>query len=234
MKNLFFLIIGLFYFTMHAHTQVIDSAYFKCTYKLSSLTDLLRPDKRQADEMLLLVGEHYTMFGSYKNYLADSLILANPEEHNDIKLGAAVISLPTGSGFLPKTANNQVFYINRHSRELTSQASIMSGLSFQYQETITVPDWTIENESDSLLGYICQKATSRYGGRDWTAWFTPEITVSEGPWKLRGLPGLILKAEDKDEHYIFECTGLQRLQQKSVIKKDTEKEYRKISKKEFV
>ncbi|MDR1055333.1 MAG: hypothetical protein LBL90_05815, partial [Prevotellaceae bacterium] len=39
---------------------------------------------------------------------------------------------------------------------------------------------------------------------------------------------------DKDEHYIFECTGLQRLQQKSVIKKDTEKEYRKISKKEFV
>jgi GLPGLI family protein len=154
MKNLFFLIISLFYFTMHAHTQVIDSAYFKCMYKLSSLTDLLSPDKKQTDEMLLLVGEHYTMFGSYKNYLADSL-LANPGGYKVMKVGANEILLPIN--ILPKTANNQVFYINRHSRELTSQASIMSSLSFQYQETITVPDWTIENESDSLLGYICAK-----------------------------------------------------------------------------
>ena len=42
------------------------------------------------------------------------------------------------------------------------------------------------------------------------AWYTPEIPRSEGPWKLQGLPGLILKASDSRQHYTFVCTGIGR------------------------
>jgi GLPGLI family protein len=73
------------------------------------------------------------------------------------------------------------------------------------------------DEICDILGYICQKATSRYGGRNWTVWFAPEIMVSEDPWKLRGLPKLTLNTDDKDAHYAFECIALQRLEQKMPI-----------------
>lgn len=48
-----------------------------------------------------------------------------------------------------------------------------------------------------------------FKGRRWIVWYSPEISSSEGPWKLFGLPGLILKAEDNRGHYLFTCTGME-------------------------
>lgn len=46
-----------------------------------------------------------------------------------------------------------------------------------------------------VLGYECVMAESDYHGRRWRAWFSPDLPLPFGPWKLHGLPGLILKAE---------------------------------------
>lgn len=66
------------------------------------------------------------------------------------------------------------------------------------------PQWTIVSDSmKNICGYDCIMATSQYRGRTWIAWFTPEIPIQEGPWKLCGLPGLILKAYDSKMHYSY-------------------------------
>ncbi len=77
-----------------------------------------------------------------------------------------------------------------------------------YEEDIEVPQWEIEDSVKIILGYECQKAVTDFRGRKWVAWFAPDIPVSDGPWKLSGLPGLILEAYDTKYHYIFTATGM--------------------------
>ncbi len=79
-----------------------------------------------------------------------------------------------------------------------------------YTEPFNEMDWTIaEDSTTTVLGYDCILAESDYHGRHWKAWFAPEIPIPFGPWKLRGLPGLILKAT-ADGDFSFTATGLER------------------------
>ena len=78
-----------------------------------------------------------------------------------------------------------------------------------YTEPLNEMQWTIvEDSTATVLGYECIMAESDYHGRHWKAWFTPEIPMPFGPWKLHGLPGLILKAE-ANGGFSFVATGLE-------------------------
>ncbi len=78
-----------------------------------------------------------------------------------------------------------------------------------YTEPMSEMEWTIvEDSTATVLDYECIMAESDYHGRHWKVWFTPEIPMPFGPWKLRGLPGLILKA-DANGDFSFEATGLE-------------------------
>lgn len=63
--------------------------------------------------------------------------------------------------------------------------------------------WKIEPDTKKINNYNLQKATANFGGRKWTAWFTPDINIPEGPYKFRGLPGLVLYVEDDKKDYIY-------------------------------
>ncbi len=69
-------------------------------------------------------------------------------------------------------------------------------------------NWVIEKEIKKILGYSCFKATGDFRGRKYRVWFTEEIPVSLGPWKLDGLPGLILQAEDIERHFSYEAINI--------------------------
>jgi len=61
------------------------------------------------------------------------------------------------------------------------------------------PEWTILSDSiKTIENYTCLMAKGHVRGRDYTVWFTPDIPVSAGPWKLWGLPGLIVSARSDD------------------------------------
>ena len=63
--------------------------------------------------------------------------------------------------------------------------------------------WELLNETKKIISFNCQKARGNFRGRTYTVWFTNDIPVCLGPWKLNGLPGLILEATDSLNQFQF-------------------------------
>lgn len=82
--------------------------------------------------------------------------------------------------------------------------------AYQYKDTINIK-WKLTSDTMRMIGYVCNKATANFRGRNYTAWFTPEIPIPLGPYKFFGLPGLVLKVNDSEGIYNWECVGLTKL-----------------------
>lgn len=61
--------------------------------------------------------------------------------------------------------------------------------------------WILTEETKDIGGFNCQKAVGFFRGREYEVWFTTQIPVSFGPWKLNGLGGLILEVREKSGKY---------------------------------
>lgn len=129
----------------------------------------------------------------------DKLVIADPMVGESMKIyrwqdtGKQIIYDKAPSGMMPQ---KQINYY------LVEQA---------------IPEWTISSDTTSILGYACQRAETTVGGRKYTAWFTLDIPMSEGPWKLYGLPGLILRAQDSEGLFTFEAVGLWRPSGETIV-----------------
>ena len=78
---------------------------------------------------------------------------------------------------------------------------------YETHEPMAKIDWTLTEDTLTISGLPCHRATGKLYGKQWTAWYTEEMPSSAGPWKLRGLPGLIIKAEDAEGIHCFELYG---------------------------
>ena len=61
--------------------------------------------------------------------------------------------------------------------------------------------WDLQPETKTIGTFVCQKATIKFRGRNYIAWFTNEIPVPFGPWKFQGLSGLILEVYDEAKEF---------------------------------
>ena len=73
----------------------------------------------------------------------------------------------------------------------------------EYEGYEPTPDlaWMLTDDTLTVSGYLCQQATATFWGVEWHVWYTEEIPSSAGPWRLRGLPGMIVEA--KSEAHTF-------------------------------
>ena len=102
---------------------------------------------------------------------------------------------------------------------------------FRYTESLETPQWTLAGKDSIIADYPCQQAETFYRGRHWTVWFAPDIPVSDGPWKLHGLPGLILQAEDSEHWFSFACIEIENAPYKELAV--PEKKYVDCTRKEY-
>lgn len=103
-------------------------------------------------------------------------------------------------------------------------------------------NWKIESEIKKIGKFNCKKATAQFRGRNYTAWFTTEIPLPFGPWKLNGLPGLILEAYDtnKSVYWYFKSVeyptkSKEKVKYMTIPKKEkilTYEEFKELQKKE--
>lgn len=72
-------------------------------------------------------------------------------------------------------------------------------------------NWKISSEKEKIGEWNAQKAEADFAGRHWTAWFSTEIPIQDGPYKFQGLPGLIVKIEDKTGSHKMELKGIRNI-----------------------
>lgn len=100
-----------------------------------------------------------------------------------------------------------------NSGYLTYSQEFLKGQFFEYKENMMSSEiWQIKKDTITISGLLAFRAECKYSGREWTAWFSPEIPISEGPYKFSGLPGLIVNLESSDGEYQFTLAGLARQQ----------------------
>jgi GLPGLI family protein len=59
-------------------------------------------------------------------------------------------------------------------------------------------DWKITTEKKMIGKFECLKAVGEFRNRTYIVYFCPSIQSQFGPWKLNGLPGLILEAQESN------------------------------------
>lgn len=183
--------------------DTIDHKVLTVQYGLDALTDLSKPDARMQETLRLDIGRQASRFYSYTAFVADSVLAA------DMANGASSELIAQHANQYQSQWSEQTFKNYPAGRVTTLDELAGDICRLRCEEPAEKPRWTLTQDTLSLLGYRCTRATTQFKGRQWSAWYTTDIPVSEGPWKLCGLPGLILKAEDDEGHYRFTADGLE-------------------------
>jgi|SRR5690606_24995547 len=74
---------------------------------------------------------------------------------------------------------------------------------FSVKDSFIINKWDLQKESKMVNGIECFKASTTFRGNDWEVWYAPSLPYPYGPWKLNGLPGLILEAKSTDGYYTY-------------------------------
>ena len=90
----------------------------------------------------------------------------------------------------------------------TISLELIPPLQYEVTEDTEAPAWNMVEGSDSVCGYLCQKANGKFRGRTWTVRYAEDIPTAAGPWKLQGLPGLITYAADDEGIHTFRLIGI--------------------------
>lgn len=177
------------------YTIVKDTALWEMVY-IHKIFDPIK-DRSESNFEILINGPSYISYGSYGRFQLDSIGRADPdrftnmtrEEYSALHRSLEIDMVST--------------LINKKEGTLEYLGKIFIN-SYRYEEPIPEFEWNLEDGTMEVMGYECKKATTKWRGREWTAWYS-DIPLSAGPWKFNGLPGLILRLEDSRSEHFFEA-----------------------------
>ena len=213
------LILLFFSFKILAQQQSQAKFNYKATYQLEYQEDSTDENSKKSEVGVLYLSDGQSRYSSLGKAVKDSL------EH-----------MPNPKKMRMDEYNQMTDFKYKIFKNYQKSEIILAEKIFQYElkykQNLKQIDWEIQPEDKKILGFKVQKATGFFAGRNYVAWFAPELPFSDGPYKFSGLPGLILEISDSQNQYRFSLTRFQELE-KSVSKILNLDNYKAVTQKEL-
>ena len=205
MKNLIFpIILCLVAISANAQTK----ADIEVSYTMTSPNMRTGKLGDSTHQYILLANSSQSKFYSPRTEQIDSLC-STPDGEAKFKEMQRAAALAGNFDDIPRR-DGSMYVVKSTDANVMKVCDTAGMVQYVVEAPIDNIDWTlVEDSVKKVLGYDRIMATADYHGRKWTAWFTPEIPLQAGPWKLAGLPGLILEADADNGVYSFVATGIQ-------------------------
>lgn len=155
--------------------------------------------------MLLDIDKSGSKYYGQEKFIADSTSQADLERQLKLSPNNISISRNDKPGMITYKVTKQYPDFKTHL------FTRISNDSYKIEED-KKPEWKILPDKQKIGEYNAQKATTKYGGREWTAWFSTDLPFQDGPYKFYGLPGLIVKIEDKTGSHSLTLVGNKTIQ----------------------
>jgi len=205
MKNI--LILFLFIFITNVFAQKPDPVLGRVRYTYTNKTDTLTNGKPHIENMLFFFGKNTSLYTSYDKIRyeisEEQKFWAMIESGKGGGKGVFVIDDSKSKWMTPTT----YIYFVKENKLFTKE--MFSFQSYIVEESAPVIDWKLSKDTINLSGLNCQKATATFEGKDWEVWYAPSVPFPGGPWKLSGLPGLIVEAHDTNKQVNFQFAGME-------------------------
>ena len=203
MKKQLLLYAALLAAFFNAGAQKPDTARVLVHYKFTHVRDTADRAHPYTENMVLLVGKTASVYKSYDGMVADEQFrkayikaAANsPDGHMDINR--------SGAGLRPQ------YYQYPNAQKLLTKDYVFV-TEYLIAGQMPAINWKISGDTATFGGLHCQKATCHFKGRDYIAWFCPDLPLHTGPWELNGLPGVIVDAHDTKNEVIFQFDGVEK------------------------
>lgn len=189
----FFLIVGIVTFAQNK----------RFIYEYKFISDSTNVDDVKTEMMFLDTTKDGSKYYSYTVFNSDSLMKVDLEKQLAATGSINVKSdMQKGSVRYSVTKTYPDYKINLHRRLGMDAYNISDDRKI---------NWKILPEKEKIGEWNAQKAEADFAGRHWIAWFSTEIPIQDGPYKFRGLPGLIVKIEDKTGSHKMELKGIKNI-----------------------
>lgn len=189
-------------FSLFIFISALFSAQNRFIYDYKFVTDSTNRDDVKSELMYLDISEKGSKFYSREVYVSDSIITATYKK--EIKATGSMNVI-----MKPMTRKGNVRYkIYKNYPNFDTYSLSRTGMD-QYKVWDKRPiTWEILPDKQKIGNWETQKATAEFAGRKWIAWFAEEFPFQDGPYKFRGLPGLIVKLEDATKSHVFELKAV--------------------------
>lgn len=189
-----------------------DKALARVRYSFSHIQDTTQRDKPYTENMLLVIGKNASVYTSYDKL--NNAIALNQQLQEQIRNNAGGpqnISIKRTSS--KPTNSLDYFFFVKENKFITKERLFNNYL---IEEEAPKINWKITKDTASFSGVHCQKATAHFKGRNWIAWYAPDMPFQSGPWKLNGLPGLIVEAYDEKKEVQFQFAGIDKVDETNI------------------